>query len=745
MKYWFPVALILLLILALPGFALFVGDLLGYEAELNTSLEERLGISHHLPIALTAATLLFLVPILIVLLYFLKLKRKPHSVPSTFLWKKSIEDLHVNRLMQWLRQNVLLLLQLLVILSLIYAILAPKRHTGGKPGKYYILMIDQSASMSATDVNPNRLAWAKAEAIKEIDAASDEDQGMIIVFSSSAETRQGYTNNRSLLRKVIEDIQPTNRPTRIEEALSLAESLANPTRSTENEAVRPDNVEAGKERQYATAEGVPTDVHLYSDGRFPDVPSFALSNLQLTLHVPPKSESGTADNLGILGFDAFRDDFDPNKLIAHCRVANFRNRQASVTVIVDEIRDNEARFLRQQTVFLPPRVVEEAKNNPLAAEKDEPGELSVRFELSEIDVSKDTILRARLSGNNDAFAADDRAWLVLGIVRKAKVLLVGEINPAIRESIRSPANRLICETSFISEADMKDQKKYLDPARSGDFDLVIFERCAPPNLEAMPRSNTLFLGSPPPPWHLQGMDDDYRVEKVDFPQVRGWSDRHPVMKGIRAWHELLIAEGFRMKALPSKSPRLLEGGGDLVLMTALSRGSHTDLVVAFPIASDGEKWNTNWILKSSFPVFLRNVLYSLGNVRDATTEESLRPGEQKLIAPGLSVKRMEIFPPSGESRKLERGPRPEFAFGETNELGVYEATWEPKERLRFAVNLFDLEESNIEPRTIVQIGSEKIASGEPRKQPRELWRWFVIAGFLFVLIEWWVYNKRVQI
>ena len=46
-------------------------------------------------------------------------------MPSTFLWKKSIEDLHVNRLIQWLRQNVLLLLQLLVLLTAIYAVLGP--------------------------------------------------------------------------------------------------------------------------------------------------------------------------------------------------------------------------------------------------------------------------------------------------------------------------------------------------------------------------------------------------------------------------------------------------------------------------------------------------------------------------------------------------------------------------------------------------------------------------------------------
>ena len=34
----------------------------------------------------------------IVLLYFLKLKRTPLEVPSTYLWQRTIEDLHVNSL-----------------------------------------------------------------------------------------------------------------------------------------------------------------------------------------------------------------------------------------------------------------------------------------------------------------------------------------------------------------------------------------------------------------------------------------------------------------------------------------------------------------------------------------------------------------------------------------------------------------------------------------------------------------------
>src|SRR5207302_7530444 len=129
------------------------------------------------------ALVLLLLPLVILILYFLKLKRKPIQVPSTFLWKKSIEDVHVNTLFQWLRQNVLLVLQVLTVLFLIYSVLGLRIHGHTSHGRHYILLIDNSASMSATDVAPNRLEWSKQEALKEIDGAGDNDYGMVIVFN----------------------------------------------------------------------------------------------------------------------------------------------------------------------------------------------------------------------------------------------------------------------------------------------------------------------------------------------------------------------------------------------------------------------------------------------------------------------------------------------------------------------------------------------------------------------------------
>ena len=322
-RSWFGLSLAALLVLALPALAIWAVNLVGEEGPLNNRLEKNYSLTYHIPVPTWGALLLFLVPPLLILLYFLKLKRKALAVPSTFLWRKSIEDLHVNSLFQWLRQNVLLLLQLLTVLMLMYGLLAPRFHAAAGDGKHYILMIDNSASMSATDVEPNRLAQAKEEALKVIDAAGDEDIGMVIVFNSAAEIRQSYTSNRHHLRQVVRAIEPTQRPTRIDEALTLADSLANPTRSAENEAAKPENPEPGKERVYVPTEGIPTDVHLFSDGRFPDVPDLPRP-AGSKFHSIGRPGSEGSDNVAIVNFNAVRDETDPTKLQLFARVVNYR-------------------------------------------------------------------------------------------------------------------------------------------------------------------------------------------------------------------------------------------------------------------------------------------------------------------------------------------------------------------------------------------------------------------------------------
>src|SRR5215213_5881704 len=112
---------------------------------------------------------LAVVPPAIVALYFLKLKREPLEVPSTYLWHKSIEDLHVNSIWQRLRNNLLMLLQLLLLALAMVALARPVWQGATQAGDRSIYLIDNSASMSATDADGARLAAAKERVLALID------------------------------------------------------------------------------------------------------------------------------------------------------------------------------------------------------------------------------------------------------------------------------------------------------------------------------------------------------------------------------------------------------------------------------------------------------------------------------------------------------------------------------------------------------------------------------------------------
>src|SRR5690348_7549213 len=153
------------------------------------------------PLSYTAWAVLAGVPVGIIALYFLKLRRRPVQVPSTLLWRRSLEDLHVNSLFQRLRKNLLLFLQLLVVLLAMLALLGPRFKGTSGQGQRYVLAIDESASMGATDASPSRLEQAKQEARKVVANMESDDKAMVIAFSDRARVVSNYTSNRDLLRQ----------------------------------------------------------------------------------------------------------------------------------------------------------------------------------------------------------------------------------------------------------------------------------------------------------------------------------------------------------------------------------------------------------------------------------------------------------------------------------------------------------------------------------------------------------------
>src|SRR5580704_10832304 len=159
------------------------------------------------------------VPSLIVL-YFLKLRRREMPVSSTLLWRKAVQDLQVNAPFQRLRKNLLLFLQLLLLAALLLALARPILNYTPGAGPRTIILIDHSASMSADDMpgGRTRLDEAKRQAKDLVGTLGRNGAAMVIVFDDSAQTLTPFTTDIRTLDNVIDSIQPTDRRTKFESA-----------------------------------------------------------------------------------------------------------------------------------------------------------------------------------------------------------------------------------------------------------------------------------------------------------------------------------------------------------------------------------------------------------------------------------------------------------------------------------------------------------------------------------------------
>ena len=160
----------------------------------------------------------------IVALYFLKLRRRKIPVSSTWLWARSIQDLRVNAPFQKLRKSLLLLLQLLLVALAAFALAGPVGRASPPDQKRWVFILDRSASMQMTDVEPSRLGMAKKLAKEILSGTGSGDEVMVIAFANRAQVLTPFTSNHPAVERAIDAIEPSDAPTRAEEAFRIAAS-----------------------------------------------------------------------------------------------------------------------------------------------------------------------------------------------------------------------------------------------------------------------------------------------------------------------------------------------------------------------------------------------------------------------------------------------------------------------------------------------------------------------------------------
>jgi hypothetical protein len=700
--------------------------------------------------------LLASIPPAILSLYFLKLKRRECAVPSTMLWRKAIEDLHVNSIWQKLRQNLLLYLQLLFVALLMLACIRPGWSGMNRAGERRIYIIDHSASMQATDEIPSRLTLAKAHATKLIQDAASDDVAMVIATSDRASVEQGFTNNKSLLLNGVDRIAPTAHTTDIREALRVAAGLANPGRASFEDSV-----------DIQVADAIPATVYILSDGAVGQLDDTELG--QLKIEYVPIGQPQT-QNVAILGFALQRaqnTSDSSDKIEAFARIIlHDSNPTISTPIETTASLYWNDELLDAQKITL------------------EPGrEFGLQFEVDRIDSGS---LKLQID-HTDTLPLDNVAFAAIRPNRQVNVLLITNGNTALERALQTSRIAQMAQVTIETKSFL-DSQDYANAAADSKYDLIVFDRCAP---KKMPEANTLFFGSVPPPdiqpapqsittptsnptatpsatptatptttpTTVPSSSNADTTTNTDSNADSAWVFGEPagpvIIVDVNRSHP--ISQYLEMASVGIVESRTVKppAGGTVLMIADIGpvcavapRGAYQDAVLGFDLirpTEEGTEINSDWGIKRSFPVFVYSAVEQLAGGITEASAPTVQPGWPIHLTLSNRFANYEIKNPSGNVTNIERGSDGRFLFTQTEEIGVYEVyaqgIAEPVER--FCVNLFSSRESNLQVGLELKTGAESISATDTTIRARqETWRWWLLLALGLLTLEWIVFNRR---
>ncbi|HZW11166.1 MAG TPA: VWA domain-containing protein [Phycisphaerales bacterium] len=706
----------------------------------------------------------------LVILYFLKLRRRDVEISTTLLWKKTIQDIQANAPFQRLRKNILLLLQLIVLAGVLLALGQPELHGEGSEGERRVIMIDRSASMSAADGQAGkpgertRLAKAKEAALKLVESLREPsiigtgpvDEAMVIAFDTTAEVRQQFTSDKAMLRAAINGIEPSDAPSSLAEAMSLArahlpdktqvDSVTNPTTGeTTTSVITLEGVKAGGAK-----------VHLFSDGRLPDAEEAVTGAEDVVTFVQVGQTD--APNIAISAMRAERAFDNPTQVSLYVGIQNTGReaREVELELLINGI------VSRVKTIAVPAAEASIAGAAPGAdaepADQPEdqdaaalagmlpwtPGIVGVTFEFEQPEGG---VFAAQLTGvapEHDLLAVDNRSWMIVPPARQLSVALVTQGNIFLVTALEGlPLAKLV----------QYSPEQYDAAAAKGEtaeFDVVVFDGWLPTidGAPGLPPGRFLVLGGIPAPLGIAADSEPAQAQVLD------WRRDHPVMR-------LLLLDNLYISRLPDVV--VPEDSGGVVLaesdrgpaLIELTRAQTRALVVPFNAA------DSTWPFDVSFVVFVGAGINYLGQEGGlfGETGGGLRPGAVLTDRLPIGAGGVRIDPPGAEPEaQVVPAADGRIAYGPIRTAGLYTVSWNgpagagdatdgSRVVRTYAANLLDPAESDIAASPMLLLAGEEIAAqdADEAKAMIRLWPWLILAALAVLMLEWFVYNRKVHV
>ncbi len=317
----------------------------------------------------------------VIALYLLKVRRRRVPVSTVLFWNQVFGDDRPRALWQRLRHPLSLLLQLLLLGVLVLALADPEWTGGAVQGRRLVLVLDNSASMQATDLVPHRWDQAQRQARRLIRKMQPDDQLAIIAASDPPRVATSWTNHMRTLLRTVDDLAVCDSPTRLPEAMRLAERLL---------------------------EGHPQgQVVVVGDGQQSDDLPAAQARQIVWISV-----ASSVDNLAITHWQVRRSPVDPLGVHALVEVCNFSDQQAACRLQIscdDDLLDVIPLDLDPNQVWRTVREYAIDHGGPLLAELDP----------------------------QDALACDNRAVALVPDSRPQPVTLVTPGNLFLESALRS--------------------------------------------------------------------------------------------------------------------------------------------------------------------------------------------------------------------------------------------------------------------------------------------------------------------
>jgi von Willebrand factor type A domain/Aerotolerance regulator N-terminal len=667
----------------------------------------------------------------VIAMYLLKLRRDEAVVPSTLLWTKLIADVEANAPWQRLRRSLLLLLQLLLVIVL--ALLAARpflERPAGLSGDV-VVILDTSASMSATDVVPDRLTVAKQAAIDALRDLPTGGKVSVIAADRTARIVVNESTDPGRVRDAIEAIDATATSGDLGDALVLASKLA--ARSTDAQIL----VATDGALATAPTERVGAPIKVLPVGR--DRKNQAI--VALAVRTAPSSVTRSVF-VSVANLDLERAD---------------RRLELWADDALLEVRD----------VTLEPQARADVVIDDVPAGVD-----SIELRL----VGRDPAATVA----PDALALDDRAWAIIPADRTRLVLLVGDGDPYLETALGYLPN---VELYGVSPADYGSASARTD-GRS--WDLTIFEGDLP---DVLPDTPVLAI-APPRTSPLGVVTGTLRD-----PGIGSLAPDEPILRyvDLSTTH---IAEAARL-TLPDWARTIIPGPSGAPLLYVGSRDGIRTAVMAF------EPRRSDLPLQVAFPILLANLTGELLGGSNAPAE-AVDPGTPVQLVIPAGAERLTVATPGGEVSELSAATADGrvVTFAGTDIPGIYTVTPipsatsgassddagasatpsptatgsggpagsadpadepppdDPLAPVRFAVAMFDVDESTIAPGSaaaIEALGSTANAVPSPGASPApsggagavpdratsrdELWVPLVLLVLGALCVEWAVYHR----